>query len=415
MKWDSKIKVDFNLLMSGTWVLEKKGRQKIHRFEKELGKGKVVIYNALDVPAPLDSKILDYLMLKSQENDWSEKVSVDSLRKFAREVGLGVGKEKLDRIRKSLEILVNARVRFENCFINTGTLDYIDSGDYEAINIGILSDYAIEKVSKRGRPRKVTVWFNKNFLALCKHSLGYKLVPYTPIHGLRDTPYALYKWAYRWYDAKKGCGERWIGDGKSLVKWYKNELNSTADYSYPSEILRRVNSAVKQLNDEKSKVPFSIKLKEENGKYKIVMQAKGCVIKTKQSPYDSLPESDRNDLLNYVKNNRKGIKNPYGFLKSLSNKELDIFMRRVKGKKVLVNADSKEPEGQANNKHLRDKVAEVVRSFGLSDEALILDDNGMGYNLYLCGLTGKKIHELNTNSDFMDVLTKLTGKPVKIV
>ena len=60
------IKIDFNLLMSGTWVLEKKGKQTIHKFEKELGEGKVVIYNALDVPSVLDSKVLDYLMVKSQ-------------------------------------------------------------------------------------------------------------------------------------------------------------------------------------------------------------------------------------------------------------------------------------------------------------------------------------------------------------
>ena len=173
MNKDSKIKIDFNFLQSGTWVLEKKGSQRIHYFEKEVGNGKIIIYNSLDVPSPLDSKILDYLMLKSQEKQWTEKVTIDSLRKISQEIGLGTGKEKINRIRKGLEILVNTRIRFENCFIDNGTLDYIKGGNYEAINIGILTDYAIEKVSKRGKPRRITVWFNKNFLAICRYSLGY--------------------------------------------------------------------------------------------------------------------------------------------------------------------------------------------------------------------------------------------------
>ena len=53
---NAKIKVDFNLLQSGTWVLEKKGNQRIHYFEKKIGNGRTIIYNALDVPSPIDSK-----------------------------------------------------------------------------------------------------------------------------------------------------------------------------------------------------------------------------------------------------------------------------------------------------------------------------------------------------------------------
>jgi len=86
MRNDTKIKIDFNLLMSGTWVLEKKGKQQIHKFEKELGNGKVVIYNALDVPSPLDSKVLDFLMVKAQEKDWAKEIEIGSLRQIAKEV-----------------------------------------------------------------------------------------------------------------------------------------------------------------------------------------------------------------------------------------------------------------------------------------------------------------------------------------
>ena len=328
MNKDSKIKIDFNFLQSGTWVLEKKGSQRIHYFEKEVGNGKIIIYNSLDVPSPLDSKILDYLMLKSQEKQWTEKVTIDSLRKISQEIGLGTGKEKINRIRKGLEILVNTRIRFENCFIDNGTLEYIDGGDYEVVNIGILNDYAIEKVKSRGKPRRITVWFNKNFLAICRYSLGYKLIPYAPIQGLRDTAYALYKWAYRWYDSEKGYGERWIGNGQSLVKWYKNELNSIAQYKYPSEILRRLKSAIEQLNKNKE-VPFCVRIKEENGNYKIELYRKEKITLKREIPFDTLPFPARKAIIRLIETKKKNIKSPYAYARSMSWKELKAYLNKL--------------------------------------------------------------------------------------
>ena len=85
---ETKLKVDFNLLMSGTWVLEKKGRQRIHYFEKQVGDGKVIIYNALDVPSPFDSKVLDYLMKIAQENDWSQTIIIPAISTVIKDLGL---------------------------------------------------------------------------------------------------------------------------------------------------------------------------------------------------------------------------------------------------------------------------------------------------------------------------------------
>jgi len=329
MKKDTKLKVDFNLLTSGTWVLEKKGRQRVYRFEKRVGDGKVIIYNALDVPSVLDSKILDYLMLKSQGQQWSKEVTVESLRKFAKDVGLGTGKQKVERIRKALEILVNTRIKFENCFIDSGTLDYISEGNYEVVNIGILSDYVIEKVKARGKPRRVSVWFNDNFLALCKHSLGYKLIPFAPIKGLRDTAYALYKWAWRWFNNEKGYGERWIGDGKKLVEWYKNELNSTAKYRYPSKVLERISSAMEQLN-ESDRVPFHFQLKQENGSYRIEIRRKEGVplLLRREIPFDTLPKILKEAVIKLIER-KKHVKDPYALARSLSEKELETYTKKL--------------------------------------------------------------------------------------
>ncbi len=365
-----RLKVDFNLLMSGTWVLEKKGKQRIHKFEKKLETGKVTIYNALDIPSTLDSKILDYLMLKSQENDWSEKIEIESLRKLCQEVGFGIGKKKIERIKKALEILVNTRIRFENCFIDNGTLEYIEGGDYEVINIGILNDYSIEKTRKKGKPRKVSVWFNKNFLALCKHSLGYKLIPYAPIQGLRDTAYALYKWAWRWFSTEKGYGERWIGDGKKLVEWYRNELNSVANYKYPSEVLRRVRSAIKQLN-ENPKVPFYLQLKEEDGNYKIEIHLKELCTLKREIPFDKLPSFLKGAVISLIER-KKHIREPFAFARSMSYPELERMLKKV----ALIPLD---PDNWnliqtivSKNELEKKEIAETVLATGKKDNEVLL-------------------------------------------
>ena len=325
-KQNQKIKIDFNLLMSGTWVLEKKGNQTIHKFEKDLGAGKVVIYNALDVPSPLDSKILDFLMLKAQENDWEKEISIGSLRQIAKEVGIGVDRRRLNRLKRALEILVNTRLCFMDCFIDTGVMRHFE-GRVTLVNIGILSSYALIPGKGRGKPINVKVVFDDDFITLCKHSLGYKLVPFAPINGLRDTAYALYKWAWRWYDAEKGYGERWIGDGKKLVEWYKNELNSTAKYKYPSKVLERVRSAIKQLNDH-PEVPFSFLLKKENGIYKLEIYRKEGVPFKREIPFDQLPGFLKRTVISLIER-KKHIREPFALARSMSWKELERLLKGV--------------------------------------------------------------------------------------
>ena len=322
----AKIKVDFNLLL-GIWVIEKKGKQVIHKFEKEVGDGKFIIYNALDVPSVLDNKVLDFLMLKSQEQNWQKELSVGSLRQLAKELHITPNNKQINRLKRALDILVNTRIKFVNCFIDTGVLKYF-KGRVNTVDIGILSDYGLIPTKGRGNPLTVKVIFNDNFIALCKHSLGYKLIPYAPIQGLRDTAYALYKWAYRWYDSEKGYGERWIGNGQSLVKWYKNELNSIAQYKYPSEILRRLKSAIEQLNKNKE-VPFCVRIKEENGNYKIELYRKEKVTLKREIPFDTLPFPVRKAIIKLIETKKKDIKSPYAYARSMSWKELEAYLNKL--------------------------------------------------------------------------------------
>jgi len=331
MKKDTKIKIDFNLLMSGTWILEKKGNQKVHYFEKDLVNGKIIIYNAIDIPSPLDSRFLDYLMKVSQENGWSRIITIPSMSEIIKELRLRKSKKSTDRIRKSLKLLKNTHIEFHNCFMDTGILEHFE-GNVNEVSISIISEYGFipkkEGRLGRGNPVQVKVIFSDSFITLCKHSLGYKLIPYAPIQGLRDTTYALYKWAYRWYDSEKGYGERWIGNGQSLVKWYKNELNSIAHYKYPSEILRRLKSAIEQLNNNKE-VPFWLKIKEENGNYKIELYRKEKVTLKREIPFDTLPSPVRKAIIKLIETKKKKIKSPYAYARSMSRKELEAYLNKL--------------------------------------------------------------------------------------
>ena len=323
----TKLKVDFNLLQSGTWVLEKKGNQRIHYFEKEVENGKIIIYNALDAPTPFDSKVLDYLMLKSQENNWSQEVILPTISTIIKDLGLRKEKRVAERIKRSLKILKNTHIEFHNCFIDNGVLERFEEGTWELVSIGIIEEYGFRKTKGRGNPLRVRVKFTNSFISLCKHSLGYKLIPYAPIQGLRDTAYALYKWAWRWFNTEKGYGERWIGNGQSLVKWYKNELNSTGNYKYPSEVLRRIKSAIKQLN-ENPKVPFYLQLKEEEGNYKIeIYRKEQCTIK-REIPFDKLPPILRKVVIKLIER-KKHIKEPYALARSMSWKELENLLKSI--------------------------------------------------------------------------------------
>ncbi len=309
--------------MSGTWVLTEK-EAKLNLFEKELNGGKVVISSIYGVPRVKDSKLLDYLMMTSQEQNWSKVIEFPSLNHLAKTLKFST-KDNFRELKQSLRLLKRLTIEFHNCFIDTGVLEHF-KGMSEIVEIGVLQGYQIKK-TKRGKSYPVKIVFDDNFLALCKYSLGYKLIPYAPINGLRDTAYALYKWAWRWFNAEKGYGERWIGDGRKLVDWYKNELNSTANYKYPAEVLRRIRSAIKQLN-EHNQVPFFLKLHEENGNYKIEIHRKDLCTLKREIPFDKLPKFLRDAAIKLIEK-KKHIKEPYALARSMSWKELEELLKKV--------------------------------------------------------------------------------------
>jgi hypothetical protein len=273
-------------------------------------------------------------MKLSQENNWSQEIVLPSISKALKDLGLGRSKKDIKRFEYSLRILKNTNIEFHNCFIDSGILKHFEQGDWQLVSIGIIEKYGFKSVKGRGNPLQVKIIFDSDFISLCKYSLGYKLILYAPIQGLRDTAYALYKWAWRWFNNEKGYGERWIGNGRSLVEWYKNELNSTAKYKYPSKVLGRIRSAIEQLNRNEG-VPFYFTFKEEKGKYKIeIYRKEQCTIKLpkREIPFDKIPKILQKTVIELIKR-KKHIKDPYALARSMSWRELEALLKNV----VIVN------------------------------------------------------------------------------
>lgn len=263
----------------------------------------------------------------SQENDWNKEIVLPSISKALKDLGLGRSKRDINKFEYSLKILKNTHIEFHNCFIDNGILEYFEEGDWQLISIGIIAKYGFKPIKGRGNPLQVKVIFDNDFIAICRHSIGYKLIPYAPIQGLRDTAYALYKWAWRWFDSSKGYGERWIGNSKSLIQWYKNELNSTANYKYPSKVLERVSNAIKQLNNN-PEVPFYLQIKKENNSFKIEIYRKEKVTTKREIPYDKLPHILKQTIISLARR-KKHIQNEYALARSMSWKEIEDSLKKV--------------------------------------------------------------------------------------
>jgi hypothetical protein len=322
-----KLKIDFNLLMSGTWVLrENAAVLELEIFEKEVDGGKVIISSPVGLPGTKEARLLDYLMMQSQEQEWAKVIEFPSLNFLAKATKFST-KNSFMELKISLRLLRRLTIEFHNCFVDTGVLKYFE-GDSEIIEIGIIQGFQIRRnKEKRNRGYPVKIVFDDNFLALCQHSFGYKLIPYAPIQGLRDTAYALYKWAWRWFDSSKGYGERWIGNSKSLIQWYKNELNSTANYKYPSKVLERVSNAIKQLNNN-PEVPFYLQIKKENNSFKIEIYRKEKVTTKREIPYDKLPHILKQTIISLARR-KKHIQNEYALARSMSWKEIEDSLKKV--------------------------------------------------------------------------------------
>jgi DNA-binding PadR family transcriptional regulator len=332
-------KIDRNISLAGLLVTdadtitgklkrEEKGLLKgLYVFKKKIPTGEVYICNGAEFPNSEAVDLLLYLIVQLEKNNWERKLRVKSLRELIREV-YGItsgGKTWAERIRRSLVIWANHKYYFPKTFFWHGEV-------IEAF-FGVIDSWGI-KSQGRGRPAKIEISFNEKFIEICKNTDWYRRPRWLEVRRLRkEIAKSLYLLAYD-YKPDERSKEWKIYINSDLKYWYRNALNSLANpkHLYPKLIIEgRLKPAIKEINS-KTNLRMNLYCTEE-GNYAISVEEVAPPGSGKiEIPFDKLPDEDKAILIAYLETvaEEKKIKNIWGFLRSMTSKQVESWLRKAK-------------------------------------------------------------------------------------
>jgi hypothetical protein len=360
-------KVDHNITLAGLLVTdadratgklerEKKGLLKgLYTFRKKIPTGEVYICNGIEFPNSEAVDLLLYLLIQLEKTDWKRKLSFKSLRELIKgvyEVN-NVGKTWAEQIKRGLIIWKNHSFYFPGSFVWEGKK--IET------YFGVIDDFEIEKQG-RGKPAKVKIAFNEKFIEICKNTNWYRRPPWAEIKKLRkEVAKRLYMLALEYKPSEKSKEWRIYIDNK-LGDWYRNALNSLANPKYlkPYYVLERLKKAIEEIN-EKTNLRMGLQ-KTEEGNYCItVEEVAPAGSEVLEIPFDKLSDDDKAILVAYVEAvaEEKKIQNIWGFLRSMTSRQLKLWLN--KAKKYFESEVQTSREGKFTEKP---RLLEVLRKWG---------------------------------------------------
>lgn len=360
-------KVDHNITLAGLLVTdadtvigklerEERGLLKgLYVFRKKIPTGEVCICNGAEFPNAEAVDLLLYLIVQLEKNNWKRKLKIKSLRELIREV-YGVttgGKAWAERIRRSLIIWANHKYYFPKSFLWHGQL-------IETF-FGVIDDWEI-KAQGRGKPANIEIAFNEKFLEICKETDWYRRPDWKEIKKLRkEIAKRLYMVALEYRPDEKS--KEWkIYIDNDLKYWYRNTLNSLADpkHLYPKLIIeKRLKPAIEEIN-EKTNLRMELQQTEEGNYCIVVEEIAPSGAEALKIPFDKLSPEEKALLIAYVEAvaEEKKIKNVWGFLRSMSSRQIKIWLN--KAKKYF-----KEEENISKETELKEKprLLEILRDW----------------------------------------------------
>jgi len=333
-----KPKLDHNIILAGLLVTDAdtslgkveratKGPIKgLYYLEKEIPTGKVYILNGAEFPNADAVDLLLYLLWHAEQNNWSRILELESLNKLAKDV-LNVrklGSFQKEKIRRYLIVWSNHYFYFPNSFVW--------KGEILETYFGIIDDWEI-KSQGRGKPSKLIISFNEKFLRICKETDWYRRPKWLEVRKLRkEIAKRLYMLALEYKPSEKS--KRWkIYIDKNLKHWYRNALNSLAspEHLYPKLILeKRIKPSLEEIS-QKTDLKMELQQTDE-GNYCIVVKQKEPEIIVKENPFEKLSNEEKFILINHLEaiKDRKNINNVFAFAKSLTEKELKLWLNRAR-------------------------------------------------------------------------------------
>jgi len=414
-------KVDHNITIAGLMItdadtaIEKLEREKegilkgLYVFRKKIPTGEVCIANGVEFPNAEAVDLLLYLIIHLEKNDWRRKIEFKSIREVIRDVfnATSGGKFWAEKLRRLLVIWKNHTYYFPKSFVWNGEV-------IEAY-FGVIEDWKI-KTQGRGKPARVEITFNEEFLKICKDTTWYRRPLWMEIRKLRkEIAKRLYMLALE-FKPKESSTKWQIFMDSDLKYWYRNALNSLANPQYlrPSTIIKRLESAIAEINHETN---LRMELYQtEEGNYAISVEEIAPPGTEKiEIPFDKLKEEDKAILIAYVEAvaEEKKIKNIWGFLRSMTSKQVEKWLKEAKTYFENLSENDKETELVE-----KPRLLEILRDWGRKK----LEGKNFLYKTYFGEDKVLKAFENNKKVVFKcvdrimaDLLTKMYSKELKEV
>ena len=408
-----KPKVDHNINIAGLLVTdadtvlgklerEKEGPLKgLYVFPKRLGSGTVYICNGAEFPNAEAVDLLLYLLHIAEKHEWPRRIKISSLNALAKEI-FGIkqsGKHWNEKIERALVIWANHKFYFKNCFFWQGEI-------IDTVMLGIIQNFKIERHGK-GKPATLTITFDDDFIEVCRNTEWYRRPPWLEIKKLRkETAKSLYLLALEFKPDEKAKDWKIYIDN-DLKYWYRNALNSLANPKHlrPAIILKRLKRAIEEIN-EKTNLRMELQQTEEGNYCIVIEEIAPSEAETLEIPFDKLPDEDKAILVAYVEAaaEEKKIKNVWGFLRSMTTRQVQLWLNRAK--KYFSSEVQKAKETELVEKP---RLLEVLRDWGSKKYS----DKPSLYRLYFGEDKVLKAYESNKRVVFVcldKILAQLLSK-----
>jgi hypothetical protein len=269
-----------------------------------------------------------------------------------------IGKTRAEQVKRGLIIWKNHSFYFPKSFLWEGHL--IET------YFGVIEDFTI-KTQGRGKPAKVEIIFNEKFLEICRNTTWYRRPSWSEIRKLRkETAKRLYMVALE-YKPSENSKDWKIFVDNDLKEWYRNTFNSLANPKHlrPSIVLNRIRRAIEEIN-KKTNLRMELQQTEE-GNYCIkVKEIAPAGAEKIEIPFDKLSKEDKTLLLSYVEEvaKEKGIKSVWGFLRSLTSKQIENWIEEARKYFGVKTTEKKKETEEEKELSENPELIEMLREWG---------------------------------------------------
>ena len=178
-------------------------------------------------PVKVDSIFLLFLLLKSQNNDWNDTLTLTRFE-ILMECGFGRGRHCYERLEDSLHRWASVLITFKGTFYNGEA--------YKSMQFGIIDSWKIKEKSN-----KLEIRFSKEWLESIQHSNFVKMLDFEKVKSLKS-PLAtrLHEILIKNFKGRNtwSCGAKKLA-GKIPMK-----------EEYPAHIIPKIKTAVGRINEK---------------------------------------------------------------------------------------------------------------------------------------------------------------------